>query len=34
MSVVRQNAEAITKLSATQDQFLRQLEQRERSNTP
>ncbi|MGB7159662.1 MAG: hypothetical protein WBD40_16465 [Tepidisphaeraceae bacterium] len=26
MSVVRQNAEAITRLSATQDQLLRQLE--------
>ena len=29
MTVVRQNAEAITKLCATQDQFVRQLEQRE-----
>jgi hypothetical protein len=29
MTVVRQNAEAITKLCATQDQFVRQFEQRE-----
>jgi len=29
MSVVRTNAEAITRLAATQDQFLRQLERNE-----
>ena len=33
MSVVRQNAEALTKLSATQDQLLRQLEQHARSSS-
>jgi hypothetical protein len=32
MTVVRQNAEAITRLCATQDQVLRELEQRERSS--
>jgi hypothetical protein len=30
MNVVRQNAEALTRLGATQDQFLRELDQRER----
>jgi hypothetical protein len=30
MAVVRQNAEAITRLSATQDQLLRQLEPRQK----
>ena len=33
MGVVRQNAEAITRLCATQDQLLRQLEQHERSSS-
>ena len=32
LSVVRQNAEAMTRLCATQDQFLRELNQRERSS--
>jgi hypothetical protein len=30
MSVVRQNAEALTRLCATQDQFLREMNERER----
>ena len=30
LSVVRQNAEAMTRLCATQDQFLRELDERER----
>ncbi len=33
ISVVRQNAEALSKLSATQDQLLREFEQRERKET-
>lgn len=33
ISVVRQNAEALSKLSATQDQLLRELEHRERNNS-
>ena len=32
LSVVRQNAEAMTRLCATQDQFLRELNQRERKS--
>jgi hypothetical protein len=31
LSVVRQNAEAMTRLCATQDQFLREINQRERT---
>lgn len=33
ISVVRQNAEALSKLSATQEQLVRELEQRERKST-
>ena len=33
MNVVRQNAEALTRLCATQDQFLRELNDRERKSS-
>ena len=33
MNVVRQNAEALTRLCATQDQFLREMNERERKSS-